>query len=203
MSHYLVGVILPFQYDGDKLNEAIAAILKPWDENAELVEVTDEDGDTYRHNPDGKWDWWQLGGRWTGVWSDYDPAKDPANRETCWLCRGTGMRNDALGQQWRAEHPDYTCNGCGYGDDPTPGIMLKHAGSWVKRPDLDVIAIPKLLGTQSARLPYAIVAAPDVWLEKETWTGSNFAKCPDWSAVARAALELRRDCYIAAVDVHS
>jgi hypothetical protein len=27
----------------------------------------------------GKYDWYQLGGRWTGVLSDYDPEKDPQN----------------------------------------------------------------------------------------------------------------------------
>ena len=26
-----------------------------------------------------KWDWWDIGGRWTGVYSDYDPQKDPQN----------------------------------------------------------------------------------------------------------------------------
>jgi hypothetical protein len=199
--HYLIGVILPFKYDGEKLNDAIAEILKPWDENAELVETTDDDGDTYRHNPNGKWDWWQLGGRWTGVWSDYDPAKDPLNHQTCWLCQGTGLRNDETGRACRVEHPDYTCNGCGR--ETKSGFMLKHASQWVKRPDLDVISIPALLAIKDRRLPYAIAAAPDVWLEKETWTGEKWVECPDWTAVATSALENRRDCWIAAVDIHS
>lgn len=188
--HYLIGVILPFQYDGEKLNDAIAEILKPWDEN---------DGD----NENGRWDWWSLGGRWTGVWSDYDPAKDPANHEKCWLCHGTGLRNDATGRAHRVQNPDYTCNGCGYDQGPTPGIKLKWPTDWVKKPGLDVVPIPKLLAAEDAQLPYAIAAAPDVWLERETWDGNDFVKCPDWPAIARAALEIRRDCFIAAVDIHS
>lgn len=202
MSHYLIGVILPIKYEGEKLSEAIEAILKPWDENEDVVQVT-EDGETYWHNPNGKWDWWQLGGRWTGVWSDYDPAKDPANHQTCWLCQGTGLRNDERGRAWRIENPDYTCNGCGYGDVIKPGVMLKHASQWVPQPELDIIAVPALLAKGDAQLPYAIAAAPDVWLEKSRWNGDAWVDCPDWTAVARAALENRRDCWIAAVDIHS
>lgn len=188
--HYLIGVILPFQYGDEKLAEAIEEILKPWDEN---------DGD----NENGHWDWWQLGGRFTGVWSGYDPTKDPANYEKCWLCRGTGLRDDETARAHRAYNPDYTCNGCGYGQDPQPGVKLKWPTEWVKKPGLDVVPIRALLAAEDAQLPYAIAAAPDVWLERESWTGETFVPCPDWPAVARSALEIRRDCFIAAVDVHS
>jgi hypothetical protein len=29
----------------------------------------------------GEWDWWQVGGRWTGHFNGYDPEKDPVNLE--------------------------------------------------------------------------------------------------------------------------
>ena len=29
----------------------------------------------------GFWDWYQIGGRWTGALDGYDPEKDPANHE--------------------------------------------------------------------------------------------------------------------------
>ena len=32
-------------------------------------------------NPDGQWDWWQIGGRWTGWISGYDPEKEPENAD--------------------------------------------------------------------------------------------------------------------------
>lgn len=188
--HYLIGVILPFQYGGDKLHEAISAILEPWDENR------DEGG-----NENGRWDWWSLGGRWTGIWSEYDPVQDPTNHEPCWLCHGTGMRMDQIGQEYRVKVPDYTCNGCH--DGPRPGITVKFATRWVPRPEHDVIPIATLLDSPDAQMPSAIVAAPDIWLEAETWTGSDFVQCPDWPAAVNAALEPRRDCYIAAVDIHS
>jgi hypothetical protein len=46
-------------------------------------------------NSHGKWDWWQIGGRWTGALTqDYDPTKDIENQEWCDLCGGTGNRPD-------------------------------------------------------------------------------------------------------------
>ena len=61
---------------------------------------------------DDVWDWWQVGGRWSGTLDGYDPYSDEANKKDCWLCDSTGMRNDELGKQSRKEDPDYKCNGC-------------------------------------------------------------------------------------------
>lgn len=188
MSHYFLGVLLPADTNAETIDDRVAEVLKPWDEN---------DGE----NENGRWDWFQIGGRWTGVWSGYDPETDPANHKPCWLCNGTGMRNDALGRAHRAENPDYTCNGCMNG--PKPGIQIEWPTQWAKRLDLDILPVATFLGTEGMRLPYAIAAAPDVWLEKESWDGSTFVECPDWPAVVRAALDLRRDMVIAVVDIHS
>lgn len=38
------------------------------------------------------WDWWVIGGRWTGEHDGYDPTKDPVNIENCGSCNGTGDR---------------------------------------------------------------------------------------------------------------
>ena len=50
------------------------AILAIIDENESVEEVLRPYG------PDGeqKWDWHQIGGRWTGFFDDYDPDSDPA-----------------------------------------------------------------------------------------------------------------------------
>lgn len=65
--------------------------------------------ESYQHS---LWDWYVIGGRWTGVLDNYDPRKDPKNIEECYLCEGTGKRNDEIGKQARKENPEYTCNGC-------------------------------------------------------------------------------------------
>ncbi len=88
------------------------------------------DGRFYDHtNVNKRWDWWQVGGRYTGKLSGYDPDKDPANRETCFMCGGTGKRNDALGQEARAKNPAYTCNGC-----EGKGWSVKWPTSWKNHP---------------------------------------------------------------------
>jgi hypothetical protein len=59
----------------------------------------------YWHNPDGYWDWYQIGGRWTGYLSPYlkdgdgvyNPEEDPVNRVLCDFCDATGTRTDLEG----------------------------------------------------------------------------------------------------------
>lgn len=65
------------------------------------------------------WDWYVVGGRWTGLLDGYEPSNDPRNYSICSICGGTGYRNDALGKQVRLEDPNYTCNGCGSYDRET------------------------------------------------------------------------------------
>ena len=46
------------------------------------------------YNPKSKWDWYTVGGRWSGTLDDYNPYTDPKNQQECWLCKGTGIRTD-------------------------------------------------------------------------------------------------------------
>jgi hypothetical protein len=55
MSHFSVFVI------GDNVVEQLAG----YDENLE-VETFEEGGQTYSRNPEAKWDWYMIGGRWAG-----------------------------------------------------------------------------------------------------------------------------------------
>lgn len=41
-----------------------------------------------------EYDWFQIGGRWTGKFDGYDPEKDPKNKKVCTYCKGTGKRKD-------------------------------------------------------------------------------------------------------------
>lgn len=167
-------------------------------------------------NDQGKWDWWQLGGRWTGVWSDYDPATDERNWESCWLCEGTGRRNDLLGQQARLENPDYGCNGCS-----GEGIRVKWPTQW--RPFAgDIILVDRFLdelrtdykGEEDApedhgiRTPHALVL-PDRFLESSTYVPGgppdygHIETDPDWLSTLRSGLEPYRGHLLAVVDYHS
>lgn len=65
MSHFTVAVIVGEEPTEEKLNE----ILEPYNEQtedlryAELIKDED-DGHEYYNNPNAKWDWWVVGGRW-------------------------------------------------------------------------------------------------------------------------------------------
>ena len=56
----------------------------------------------------GFWDWFQIGGRWTGALDGYDPEKDLFNHKKCDLCDGTGKRQNPP----NIGAGNYPCNGC-------------------------------------------------------------------------------------------
>ena len=58
MSHYLVGVVV------NDISE-VDDILAPYDENMEVEPYTDDDGEITTYNPNSKWDWYSIGGRWS------------------------------------------------------------------------------------------------------------------------------------------
>lgn len=64
MSHFTVTVAVSGA-DASDAEENIKALLAPFDENLEVAQRT-EDGETWWYNPKAKWDWYQIGGRWTG-----------------------------------------------------------------------------------------------------------------------------------------
>lgn len=150
MSHYYALAIVPA--DGD-VKELLAETMAPYDENRE-VESYEEDGETYWRNPVGLWDWYSIGGRWTGNLSGYDPAADPANVETCWLCQGGGMRDDELGRAYRATTPEYTCNGCN-----GIGRKVKWPTQWERHPG-DVLSAldftSHMADLPAEKMPYAV-----------------------------------------------
>lgn len=70
-------------------------------------------------NPRAKWDYWTVGGRYTGHFvPGYDPSKDQRNIKTCWLCQGTGKRPDM--------EVANGCNGCN-----GTGRMVEWPTKWV------------------------------------------------------------------------
>lgn len=64
--HYHMEIIMP---PTDDVEAAVASIMKPFDENGE-----DEEGNPNRH---AFWDWYQIGGRWSGshLKARYEPER--------------------------------------------------------------------------------------------------------------------------------
>lgn len=57
--HFCVGVI---HRDGTDIDD----IMRPYDESLEIQKIVEEDGYEYWTNPNAKWDWFEVGGRWSG-----------------------------------------------------------------------------------------------------------------------------------------
>lgn len=82
------------------------------DASGEVQKVID------RTNPNSKWDWWKVGGRYSGKFvPGCNPDEDPLNKEKCFLCSGTGIRSDAI--------LPGKCNGC-----EGTGICTKWPSEW-------------------------------------------------------------------------
>lgn len=64
---------------------------RDWHGYSERDEKTGRFG--YWENQSAKWDFWSVGGRWSGLlYPNYDPHTDPRNQEKCSQCQGTGIR---------------------------------------------------------------------------------------------------------------
>jgi hypothetical protein len=139
------------------------------------------------------WDWYQIGGRWTGGFDGYEPFKDPRNIETCRLCNGTGMRFDAIGVEARRKNAAYTCNGC-----DGKGESVKWPTQWCSRAG-DVCLAKE--AAETGFTSYAFVSKGH-WFAKETWNGDDFVPFDgDWSDFVKEQL-LEHDGLAVIVDCH-
>lgn len=151
-------------------------------------------------NDDSKWDWFQIGGRWTGALEpSYEPAKDPRNIESCDLCAGTGKRSDELGLKTRAVDPSYTCNGC-----DGKGARIKWPTQWAC--DVGTQVQVKNLNP-SAELAFFAYLRDGQWVEKGDmgWWGivHDEKVAGDWAAEkAKIIASLAPDEWLTVVDCH-
>lgn len=152
------------------------------------------------YNPKSKWDWWTIGGRWNGYFdAKYDPEQDPENLEECFLCNGTGKRDDDLGREARQQDPTYTCNGCaGKGKKlKWPSHLKKHA-NWMP--------VAELLKQKEISPSYALLTPDGEWHQRGEMGGfgmsSNEKEVDTWEAEYRRCLELYPDALAVAVDCH-
>ena len=182
----------------ESTDRAVEIAMAPHQEN--------EDGD-------GWWDWYQIGGRYTGRHDpSYDPSGDPANIEKCPTCNGTGFRTDKGGKEERVKDPTYTCNACGdfILDENKKIVGWKHgpagAGKRAKWPTswvpfagdvMEVRDIPELLSC------YTLVVKGQVEQER-VWNGEDFVATDFDGLVVPKLKELGiTDGYLVTVDYHS
>lgn len=114
----------------------LVIIERPEEDTPEAIEAAVKRAMGAPEDEGGFWDWYQIGGRWTGTLDGYDPETDPANLEHCELCDGTGDRKDLTPPEWKEECGG--CNGC-HGK----GKRVKWPTSWADHPG-DVAPIESL-----------------------------------------------------------
>jgi len=132
-------------------------------------------------NPRNYWDWFELGGRWTGVLDpSYDPSKDPENLDTCWVCKGEKKSKDG------GRCPQ--CSGFG------KAMKFK-----LRRFEGDVKPADKI---HKNLVPYALIAPDGEWhqAERRLWPDEDTS----WSKRARALIRKHaKKCVAIVVDCHS
>ena len=144
---------------------------------------------TSTYNPKSKWDWWAIGGRWTGYLGDYNPSEDPENLEICINCNGSGVRND--------QHVQGKCNGC---DGKGKSVMWPT--QW-KSHSSDIFKVSNIEWSDD-KVPFSIVTPDGEWHQKGDmgWFGMSSNEKDDWKEVARNILYKHKGCIGIVVDCH-
>lgn len=184
--HNFGAVVVPAHVTRDEVEKYVEEAMAPFDENT---------------SDDGWWDWWQVGGRWTGVWGEYDPRQDPENIETCRVCGGTGRNPRA--DEFEAANPGWIewCNGCN--GCKGKGVEIKWATGW-RAYDGDIIKASALLNNPLRR-PMTLVLPDGRVIHREWWTGKEWCEVTEeeWFEKFEHELEPYRDQAVVVVDYHS
>lgn len=188
--HYACYVITQ-QFPSD---DAIGEMLEPFYEGRE------RDGET--DIPPFEWDWWTVGGRYSGKlklkfdanddeskyrWGFYD--KEPrAGRlfrsDTLESIKKQFLRNEP---SWRFTEEEYY-NSMGRRDG-----FLYVDGALIA--DLTNI-------NEQAEKCYCIIDADGCGYARDSWNGKNFVKNEQFDELCRKIMSERKDCYITVVDIH-
>lgn len=191
MSHFAVVVLTKAAADDrDAVLADVERLLAPYDEAGEWF----ADG--------SRWDWWQIGGRFTGALDGYDPGEDPENLTACEVCEGTGTR-----PEWPVEtSPEWIveCNGCNgcHGQ----GQHLKWPSEWADHAG-DIMATLEAHTIGNAFVPAAVVTPDGEWHEEGRvgWWGVTIetVESPgDWRMCVQRLMEAHADTTAVIVDCH-
>lgn len=149
----------------------------------------------YWQNKQALWDFWAIGGRYSGRLDGYDPEEDPRNHERCVLCTRTpGIRYD--------HNPSGApCNGCNMSEDQKklpPGICVKWPTQWAFH-EGDVQPSPRSLTDD--QVPYTLIGS-DFYLVKERWIGGEWLANPEHAETVRRRVAEHHG-RVVVVDYHS
>lgn len=154
MTHFAVLVLIP---QGEDVQFGVTRRLAPYDENGEWF----AEG--------SRWDWWTIGGRFTGLLDGYDPEKDPLNTEVCDLCDGTGTRTKPVPGKPEWVPTPGQCNGC-----RSKGQRIKWATAWAQHAG-DILPMAQVNLDLMPFPPSAVVTVDGAWHEEARvgWWGTR------------------------------
>jgi hypothetical protein len=162
-----------------------------------------------------RYDWFQVGGRFTGLLDNYDPLADEANYERCEFCEGTGTTTQAVANQYPAyqEHVGQPCIQCNSdrvdGGGRFPGKRIRygfqpHDGNVMPARNIDI-----------ERLRYipSVIVTPDGEWHERTRYGMFGVELPNeegeepkekdaWSPEFCRLLDANRDTVAVLIDFH-
>ncbi len=139
-------------------------------------------------------DFWEIGGRWTGVIEKIDPRLEPMNyKGTCWFCSGTGV---ATYGHTNTERSCPNCLGSGRG--------MKHPKEW-SQTAVNYRRIAGLDLEKVALVPSEVFTADDVFgcgfFVVTPEPGSNKI-WDDWISELKTILARHPDGIVVVVDYH-
>ena len=114
--HYLLAVMVPsavLEIDSDAVDEYVHGVMAPYDVERDNAPDPDE------IDPDGRWDWYQIGGRWDGAFAMDEPQ--PAAAVPAGVTSDEVARNLISAENWnrRLEH-----------GGPVTHALLDNRGQW-------------------------------------------------------------------------
>jgi len=174
----------------ENIEEAVASLLAPYDENGEWV------------RPGSRWDWYAIGGRWTGALDPaYDPRKDPRNIETCGYCDG-GITTQRIADMYPAYKDSIgkTCIQCEGTAKTVRWDLVAFDGDIRPIAGLDPLEVSKAFSS--------IVTPDGEWHEEHDggygWFGATRTDKKDeaWHFTVAELLKANQDATAVVVDCH-
>lgn len=144
-------------------------VLYPTTDIDALLEPYNEDGEWFKEG--SRWDWWVVGGRFTGLLDNYDPTTDPVNLETCNFC-DNGITTQRVADIYPAyqESVGKTCIQCKGTSTVVKFILAPHNGDIIQAKDVSI---------ESLRWIPSVIVTPDgIWHEQAQhgWWGTTLGE---------------------------
>lgn len=178
-------------------DEVISKALEPF--NEETIYNMDESERVY---PAFMWDWWQVGGRYSGrVKLRYDPHDEFG--EYKWAFYAKEPRVNRLFRSQALEKIKAMAERAGQWFLFTEEDFFTYMGSRDNFLNVDGAKVADILNFDDVMNSYCFVDADGTGYARETWNGNDFIENDDYDEKVKAVCKVRGDCFAVIIDLHS